>query len=53
MSAPPAAQTPRLKVGDLLARKGDPLQLELLTAEVGLDREIRSPEASSLGLVLA
>jgi len=50
-SPPPAA--PRLKVGDLLARKGDPLQLELLTAEVGLDREIRSPEASSPGLVLA
>ena len=49
--APPAP--PRLKVGDLLARKGDPLQLELLTAEVGLDREIRSPEASSPGLVLA
>src|SRR5262249_51030211 len=36
-----------------LARKGDPLQLELLTAEVGLEREIRSPEASSPGLVLA
>jgi len=53
VSAPPAAPTPRLKVGDLLARKGDPLQLELLTAEVGLDREIRSPEASSPGLVLA
>ena len=29
------------------------MQLELLTAEVGLDREIRSPEASSPGLVLA
>ncbi len=42
-----------LKVGDLLARKGDPLQLELLTAEKGLEREIRSPEASSPGLVLA
>ena len=42
-----------LKVGDLLARKGDPLQLELLTAERGLEREIRSPEASSPGLVLA
>ena len=56
MSATPASPPPappRLKVGDLLARKGDPLQLELLTAEVGLDREIRSPEASSPGLVLA
>src|SRR5204863_5559019 len=49
----PGTPTPRLKVGDLLARKGDPLQLELLTAEVGLDREIRSAEASSPGLVLA
>jgi HPr kinase/phosphorylase len=49
----PAAAPPRLKVGDLLARKGDPLQLEVLTAEVGLEREIRSPEASSPGLVLA
>ncbi len=52
MSAP-AAAPPRLKVGDLLAGKGDPLQLEVLTAEVGLEREIRSPEASSPGLVLA
>ncbi len=42
-----------IKVSDLLARKGDPLQLELLTADVGLDREIKSPEASSPGLVLA
>lgn len=49
----PSAAPPRLKVGDLLARKGDPLQLELLTGEVGLEREIRSPEASSPGLVLA
>ena len=52
MTTPPAT-TPRLKVADLLARKGDPLQLEVLTAEVGLEREIRSPEASSPGLVLA
>src|SRR2546427_12942759 len=49
----PSPSPPRLKVGDLLARKGDPLQLEVLTAEVGLAREIRSPEASSPGLVLA
>jgi len=49
----PTAAPPRLKVGDLLARKGDPLQLEILTGEVGLEREIRSPEASSPGLVLA
>jgi len=53
VSPPPAAAPPRLKVGDLLARKGDPLQLEILTGEVGLEREIRSPEASSPGLVLA
>ncbi|HET8713410.1 MAG TPA: HPr(Ser) kinase/phosphatase [Gemmatimonadales bacterium] len=52
MNAPSAAP-PRLKVADLLSRKGDPLQLELLTGEVGLEREIRSPEASSPGLVLA
>jgi HPr kinase/phosphorylase len=49
----PSAAPPRLKVADLLARKGDPLQLEILTGEVGLQREIRSPEASSPGLVLA
>jgi len=42
-----------LKVRDLLARKGDPLQLEPLTGETGLDREIPTPEASSPGLVLA
>ena len=41
------------KIRDLLARKGDPLQLEALTGEVGLDREIPTPEASSPGLVLA
>ncbi|OLC06764.1 MAG: HPr(Ser) kinase/phosphatase [Gemmatimonadetes bacterium 13_1_40CM_70_11] len=41
------------KIRDLLARKVDPLQLEALTGDVGLDREIPSPEASSPGLVLA
>src|SRR3989441_13082839 len=41
------------KVRDLLDRKGDLLQLEALTGDVGLDREIPSPEASSPGLVLA
>ena len=40
-------------VRDLLERKGDPLQLEALTGDVGLDREIPTPEASSPGLVLA
>jgi len=49
----PTAAPPRLKVGDLLARKGEILQLEILTGEVGLEREIRSPEATSPGLVLA
>jgi len=43
----------RPKLRDLLARKGDPLQLEPLTGDVGMDREIPSPEASSPGLVLA
>jgi HPr kinase/phosphorylase len=42
-----------LRVRDLLERKGDPLQLEALTGDVGLDRQIPAPEASSPGLVLA
>jgi HPr kinase/phosphorylase len=42
-----------IKVRDLLAKKGDPLQLETLTGDAGLDRELPSPEASSPGLVLA
>ena len=41
------------KIRDLLARKAEPLQLEALTGDVGLDREIPSSEASSPGLVLA
>jgi HPr kinase/phosphorylase len=41
------------RVRDLLERKGDPLQLEALTGDVGLDREIPTPEASSPGLALA
>jgi len=41
------------KVRDLLERKGDPLQLEALTGDLGLDNEIPTPEASSPGLVLA
>ena len=35
---------------DLLARKGDPLQLEPLTGELGLDRPIVDPEVASPGL---
>ena len=42
-----------LKVSDLLARKAEPLQLEALTGEIGLDRAIPNAEASSPGLVLA
>ena len=53
MSTSSASAPPVLRVRDLLARKGDRLELELLTGDVGLDREIRSSEASSPGLVLA
>ena len=42
-----------IKVRDLLTKRGDPLQLEALTGDAGLDRELPSPEASSPGLVLA
>ncbi|HEX9610971.1 MAG TPA: HPr(Ser) kinase/phosphatase [Gemmatimonadales bacterium] len=41
------------KIRDLLAERGDPLQLEALTGDAGLDRVIPSSEASSPGLVLA
>lgn len=43
----------RLRIRDLFTRKGAPLELEQLTGEIGLDREIPSAEASSPGLVLA
>lgn len=42
-----------LRVRDIVERKGDPLQLELLTGDTGLDREIPNLEAASPGLVLA
>ena len=42
-----------MKVRDLVARQRDALQLEVLTGEAGLDREVPSAEASSPGLVLA
>lgn len=42
-----------VKVRDLLARKGDPLQLEVLAGAAGLDRPISTVEASSPGLALA
>ncbi len=49
-SKPRAVQ---LTVGDLLAQKGESLQLEPLMGEVGLERAITVPEVSSPGLVLA
>ncbi len=42
-----------LTVRDLLERKGESLQLEVLAGEDGLDRMISVPEVSSPGLVLA
>ncbi len=42
-----------LTVRELLERKQQSLQLEVLTGDVGLDREIKSPEVSSPGLALA
>jgi HPr kinase/phosphorylase len=44
---------PPLTVRDLIERKGDSLQLELLAGAEGLDREIKVAEISSPGLVLA
>ena len=41
-----------LRVRDIVERK-DPLQLEVLTGDAGLDREIPNVEAASPGLVLA
>ncbi|MGH7531218.1 MAG: HPr(Ser) kinase/phosphatase [Gemmatimonadales bacterium] len=42
-----------MRVRDLVTRQRDTLQLETLTGDAGLDREIPSAEASSPGLVLA
>lgn len=42
-----------LRLRDLLARKGDPLQLEPLTGELGLDRIVPDSEVASPGLALA
>jgi len=42
-----------LTVRDILERNGEPLQLELLAGEKGLDRPVRVPEVSSPGLVIA
>jgi HPr kinase/phosphorylase len=45
--------TPRITVGRLLERMQDVLQLERVTRNDGIDREIHSPNVSSPGLVLA
>ncbi|MEA2724717.1 MAG: HPr kinase/phosphorylase, partial [Gemmatimonadales bacterium] len=42
-----------LRLGDFLNRRGDPLQLEALTGDVGLDRQIPDAEVASPGLALA
>lgn len=42
-----------LSLRDLLARKGDPLQLTPLTGEIGLDRPLPDSEIASPGLALA
>ncbi|MGH7606115.1 MAG: HPr(Ser) kinase/phosphatase [Gemmatimonadales bacterium] len=42
-----------MKIRDLITQQGATLQLEPLTGEAGLDREVPSAEASSPGLVLA
>ena len=42
-----------LTLRDLLARRGDPLQLVPMTGEVGLDRPLPDPEVASPGLALA
>ncbi len=42
-----------LSLRELLSRKGDPLQLEPLTGELGLDRPVPDPEVASPGLALA
>jgi HPr kinase/phosphorylase len=44
---------PTLTVRALVTEKGESLQLESLTGELGLDRPITVPEISSPGLVLA
>lgn len=42
-----------LRLRDLLTRRGDPLQLEALTGDLGLDRLVPDNEVSSPGLALA
>ena len=42
-----------LRLRDFLARRGDPLQLEALTGELGLDRQLPDAEVAGPGLALA
>jgi HPr kinase/phosphorylase len=42
-----------LRLRDFLVREDDPLQLESLTGDVGLDRQVPDPEVASPGLALA
>ena len=42
-----------LRLRDFLTRRGDPLQLEALTGDLGLDRQMPEAEVASPGLVLA
>jgi HPr kinase/phosphorylase len=42
-----------LRLRDFLSRRGDPLQLEALTGDLGLDRQMAEAEVASPGLVLA
>jgi HPr kinase/phosphorylase len=41
-----------LRLGDFLTRRGDPLQLEALTGELGLDRQMPEAEVAGPGLAL-
>jgi HPr kinase/phosphorylase len=42
-----------LRLRDFLTRRSDPLQLEALTGELGLDRQLSEAEVASPGLALA
>jgi HPr kinase/phosphorylase len=42
-----------LRLGDFLSRRGDPLQLEALTGDLGLDRQMPEVEVAGPGLALA
>ena len=42
-----------LRLGDFVSRRGDPLQLEALTGDLGLDRQMPEAEVAGPGLALA